>query len=231
MHHSDVLIVSHGSPSDPEPQQRFIRRLAEAVGARTGMRVRGATLASPGALDAAVADFRHPRVFPQFMTDGWFVSVNLQNRLEQAGLEGWTTMTPLGLSSALPAMAARRLGAEMAAAGLPGGETVLVIAAHGSPSDPRPAEATRRFAESAVFKELFAEVRVGYVDEEPALAAAATVDGPALVLPFFAARAGHVLTDLPEALEAAGFTGPVLPPIGTWPGIPLLICEALRAGG
>ena len=74
----------------------------------------------------------------------------------------------------------------------------------------------------------FKAVRTGYVDEAPSIEEAASVEGPALVLPFFAARAGHVLMDLPEGLEAAGFDGLVLPPIGTWDEIPQLIAQHLR---
>ena len=222
------LIVSHGSPSDPEPQERFIRRLAERVAARTGLDVRGATLAKAGALEAAVAGLETAWVFPHFMADGWFVSTNLQNRLKQSGLADWTTLTPLGLSEALPDLAARRLEAVLDEQGLSRGETTLVVAAHGSPSNPRPAEVTRAFAAQMQETGLFAETRTGFVDEDPSIEEAATVSGPAIVLPFFAARAGHVLMDMPEALEAARFDGPVLPPIGTWDAIPLLIFEICR---
>ncbi|MDU8941838.1 CbiX/SirB N-terminal domain-containing protein [Ovoidimarina sediminis] len=224
---TEVLIVAHGSPSDPEPQERFVARLAERVGARTGAMVRGATLAKPGSLEAAVAGMRAPQVFPHFMTDGWFVSTHLQTRLETAGLADWVTLTPLGMSAALPELAARRLRAEMAEAELPESRTTLVVAAHGSPKDPRPARATEAFAKALKATRLFREVRAGYVDEAPSLEEVATVEGPAIVLPFFAARAGHVLMDLPEALEAAAFEGVVLPPIGTWDNVPLLICETL----
>ena len=220
------LIVSHGSPSDPEPQERFIRRLAERVAARTGLDVRGATLAKDGALEAAVKGLNAPWVFPHFMTDGWFVSTNLQNRLKKTGLADWTTLTPLGLSEALPGLVMRRLQVALDEYDLPRGETALIIAAHGSPSNTRPAEVTRDFAQHLHASGLFSETRVGFVDEDPSIEEAATVTGPALLLPFFAARAGHVLMDLPDAVTAAAFAGPVLAPIGTWDAIPLLISEA-----
>ncbi|WP_338547850.1 CbiX/SirB N-terminal domain-containing protein [Roseovarius phycicola] len=225
---TELLVVSHGSPSDPEPQERFVRRLATRVGARTGADVRGTTLAKPGALEAAVSGFRAPMVFPQFMTDGWFVSTNLQNRLAKAGLTAWTTLTPLGLNANLPDLALRRVRAEISTLGVPEQDTTLVVAAHGSPSDPRPARATEAFVSALKADGAFHNVRVGYVDENPSLEEAASVDGPAIVLPFFAARAGHILEDLPEALDAAGFTGPVLPPIGAWDEIPFLIAALLQ---
>lgn len=229
-HGPDGVIVAHGSPSDPEPQERFIRRLAERVAARTGRDVRGATLAKPGSLAAAVAGLSHPWVFPHFMADGWFVATHMQNRLRDSGLGAWTTLTPLGLNDALPALALRRLDAELVAHHLPKRDTTLVVAAHGSPSNTRPAEVTRNFAAKLEAEGFFRDVRVGFVDEAPSIEEAASDTGPALVLPFFAARAGHVLMDMPEALAAASFDGPVLPPIGAWDAIPLLISRATSEG-
>lgn len=225
---TEVLIVSHGSPSDPAPQEAFVRDLAWQVAHETGAEVRGATLAADGALEAAVAGLSVPVVFPHFMADGWFVSTNLQNRLSRAGLKDWTTLAPLGLLPSLVPLARRRVVAEMATAGFVPADCTLVIAAHGSPSNPRPAQATERFARALRDGSGPGALRLGFVDEEPSLADAARVRGPALVLPFFAARSGHVLMDLPEALEEAGFTGPVLPPIGIWTEIPALISAAIR---
>ncbi|MCB1372036.1 MAG: cobalamin biosynthesis protein CbiX, partial [Rhodobacteraceae bacterium] len=70
-------------------------------------------------------------------------------------------------------------------------------------------------------------VRVGFVDEEPRLAVAARLPGPALCLPFFAARNSHVEVDLPEALAEAGFPGPILPPVGTDAAVPRIIADGL----
>ena len=225
---TDVLIVSHGSPSKPDPQERFVQQLAERVAQVSGAVVRGATLAMPGALEAAVDSMSTPLVFPHFMADGWFVSTNLQERLAKTRLSGWMTLPPLGLASGLPELALRRLASELRAQDLPKGKTVLIVAAHGSPSDPRPARATETFARALQTSGVFSAVRLGYVDEEPSLVSAASLTGPAIVLPFFAARAGHVLMDLPGALDEANFTGPVLPPIGTWSEIPQMIAALLK---
>lgn len=228
---TDVLIVSHGSPSDPDPQEQFIWSLAGAVAKSSGAKVRGATLAKADALDDAVRGLRSPMVFPHFMADGWFVSTNLPNRLGRTGLRDWRMLPPLGLLPGLPALASARLMAEMQSLGLPSGQTTLILAAHGSPSDPRPAEATRAFATALEASGLFCEIRLGFVDEEPGLQTAAKGPGDAIVLPFFAARAGHVLEDLPEGLSAAGYDGAVLEPIGIWEEIPALISETLLSQG
>ena len=78
----------------------------------------------------------------------------------------------------------------------------------------------------------FDRVITGYVEEAPFLQdVAGDIDGPALCLPLFALSAGHVTGDVPEALEAAGFDGPLLPPIGAVPQVPALIARAVRRQG
>lgn len=225
---TELLLVSHGSPSEPEPQEDFIRALAGKVADWTDRTVRGATLAKKGALEAACAGLARPQVFPHFMADGWFVSTNLPKRLAASGLTDWTMLPSLGLQPELGEVAIRRLSAELERLGVAEADATVVVAAHGSPSDRRPAQATERFAGALQATNRFGNVRVGYVDEKPSIEEAARTAMPAIVLPFFAARAGHVLMDLPEALEAARYDGPVLDPIGTWDEIPALIAAAAR---
>jgi sirohydrochlorin ferrochelatase len=83
--------------------------------------------------------------------------------------------------------------------------------------------AARFLADSGLFR----EVRTGFVDQAPFLADAARIDGPALCLPFFASRAGHVGVDLPKALAEAEFPGPLLAPIGADAEAPGIIAAAL----
>jgi sirohydrochlorin ferrochelatase len=40
-------------------------------------------------------------------------------------------------------------------------------------------------------------------------------------------QAGHVDDDIPEALQQAGFRGPLLPPLGAHPVVPELIARAI----
>lgn len=226
-----ALLVSHGAPSAPAGQEAWLAGVAAAVAARLpGWDVRSATLADPNALGrSAVAVAGRPvAVFPQFMSDGWFVSTHLPERLAEAGFSRATVCTPLGLLPGLAGLCLQRARAAAMAAGMDLPETRLLIAAHGSPSDPRPASATRRVAEAIAETGTFAGVHLGFVDEAPEIAEAARLDGPALCLPFFAAKAGHVTGDLPEALAKAGFAGPVLEPIGTDPEVPAMIAAALR---
>ena len=71
---------------------------------------------------------------------------------------------------------------------------------------------------------------MGFVEEPPFLADMAFDLGQkAICLPFFAAKGGHVLDDIPEALNLADFKGVALEPIGCAPGVAALVARALSA--
>ncbi len=223
-----ALLVAHGSPSDPTPQEEALAALAEAVSKHLpGWRVRAATLAAKGALEAAVAP--GAVVYPLFMSDGWFVSTELPRRLAAAGVTDAHVLPPMGLDARLPALCARRAMEAAVAAGLEVAKTTLILAAHGSPKDARPARAARAAAQAIAALAPFRSVTACFVEEPPLLAEGLAAAGPALCLPFFASRAGHVTGDLPEAVAAARFGGPVLDPIGCDPEIAAMIAETLKA--
>ncbi|WP_212524742.1 CbiX/SirB N-terminal domain-containing protein [Actibacterium sp. MT2.3-13A] len=225
----EALIVAHGQPGDPAPAEAEIAALARRVGAELpGWRVRGATLAAPGALEAALgACAAPPLVYPLFMTDGWFVTSQLPARL---GNRAGRVLAPLGLDPALPALAAGALTQAARARGWASRESRVIIAGHGSGRSRNSARATEGFARALAALTDFADIRTGYVEEPPFLRdAAAGMGAQALCLPFFAARRGHVIDDIPAALEAAAFAGDILDPIGLHPGVPALIARALRA--
>lgn len=224
----EALIVAHGAPADPAPQEVALAALAAAIAARmTGWRVRGATLAAPGALEAALAGLVAPVVFPFFMAEGWFTGRELPRRLAAAGAGGLRRLRPFGTLPGLVALCREAARAGAAAAGIDPGGATLILAAHGSAvsrTSTLTAEAT-----AAALRETagFARVVTGYIEEPPFLADAAAGARPGVCLPFFALAAGHVTGDVPEALARAGFTGPLLPPVGADPAVPGLIAAAL----
>ena len=232
-HPPAALIVAHGQPSSPEgPEARIAAFAAEVAAGLPGWRVAGATLAAPGALARAVGTLgsEAPVVYPLFMADGWFVKSLLPKRLAEAGAPGARLTAPLGLDPGMPALLA---GAALAAAkahGLTPAETGLLLAAHGSPSNTRPREVTEALAAALAPLIGFREIRTGYVDEAPGIdEAARALAAPALCLPFFARTGGHVLEDLPEALAAGGFTGPLLAPIGEDPAVAAMAAASIAS--
>ena len=104
-----ALIVAHGQPSDPEPAEADLARLAAQVAALLpGWTVASATLAAPDALRRALAALGpEGRVFPLFMAGGWFTRVHLPARLAAAGAAGWQVLEPLGCDPALHDLAVR----------------------------------------------------------------------------------------------------------------------------
>lgn len=225
-----VILVAHGAPSDPQPQEAVMARLAKAVGALLpDHTIDAATLACPDALEEALRRSPSPAViYPFFMAEGWFTKRELPRRLTAAGHAGLRCLAPFGVDPALPEMMARTAEDSAVAAGLTLSDATLLLAAHGSRSPGRSADSTYAMAEEMRQRTGFARVTVGFVENAPYLAEAAQGLGPAICLPFFALSAGHVTGDLPDALEKAVFQGPLLPPIGEAEGVPALIAAAIR---
>ncbi|TDK48801.1 sirohydrochlorin chelatase, partial [Antarcticimicrobium luteum] len=185
-----------------------------------------ATLAAPGALAAALARLAPGgAIYPFFMADGIFVRKTLPARL---GGHPARVLAPLGRDPRLPALAAQHLEEACATRGWKAAEVALLIAAHGSARGPRAAAAARDFGAALVALWPGRGPLYGFVEEIPFLADAARgLPARSLCLPFFAAEGGHYREDVPQALQAAGFTGPLLPPLGQHPQVAALIARTL----
>ena len=227
----DALILAHGQPSDPAGPEAEIAALAGRVAADLpGWRVEGTTLAAPGGLEGALDRLDRPLLFPFFMADGWFLRRALPDRLAAAGRPDLPRTLPFGLLPATEDLAAAILDRALAARGWAAADTTLVCAAHGSGRSAAPAQAARATTAALAARLGFGDSGTGFVEEAPFLAEALAGTGArALCLPLFVARWGHVLTDLPEAAETAGFRGAMLPPLGTDAGVPALIARTLAA--
>ena len=226
----EAILVAHGSPADPVPQEAVMKALAVRVAMfRPGWAIRGTTLALPGALEETLSRLHKPLIYPFFMAEGWFTKVNLPRRLTAAGAEALSILPPFGVDPLLPGLMAEAATEAAATAGYSPGETQLLIAAHGSKVSRNSSDSTYAMAEALRRSTGFAQIHCGFVEEAPFLAEAATGLGRAICLPFFALSAGHVVGDVPEALEEAGFDGPLLPPIGEHPQTAPLIAKALLA--
>lgn len=214
-----AVIVAHGQPSDPAPQEAVLHRLAEVVAALTPeLEVRGTTLAAPGALEAACADADDLIVYPFFMAEGWFTRRELPRRLEAAGVAAWQ-LAPFGTERDLPTLIEQALV---------GADRVL-LAGHGSARSATSSDTLEAVAACLRASGRYSAVATGYVEQAPWLAEAARDLGRGTCLPFFALSAGHVTDDLPAALTEAGFDGPLLPPIGEHPAVPALIAASLMS--
>lgn len=220
-----ALIVAHGQPSDPAPAAAELADLAAKVGAYLpGWQVESATLAEADALPQALARLGAMGVvYPMFMAGGWFTNVHLPERLAAAGGSGWQITAPFGLDDAVQDLAVT-IAQE---AGLGAGGSLL-LAAHGSFRSPAPSAVAQAMAARIGNALGLARADAAYIDQNPRLAEAVGFGEGALCLPFFAAKGGHVIDDLPMALAQAGFAGRVLEPLGLDPRVPGLIAKALQ---
>ena len=226
----DCVIVAHGSPSDPAPQQAAVTALAARVAALLpGWRIRCATLASPGALAEALEGLETPAIYPFFMAEGWFTRRELPRRLAELGHQG-KQLRPFGLDPDLPDLIARIVIGAAEEAGIEPDSSDLILAAHGSAVARRSKDSAYAMAETLRRRTLFWRVRVGLIEEPPYLRDIAETACVGLCLPFFALRAGHVTGDIPEALSAAGFRGPLLAAVGEHPASASLIAAAIARG-
>jgi sirohydrochlorin ferrochelatase len=224
--HRTALIVAHGQPSEPAPAIAELAALASRVADHLpGWRVLSATLADEGDLRAVIAAAAGAplTVYPLFMADGWFTQVHLPARLSAAGSGRVTMLDPFGLDPAVQALTVR-----LARAAEASGATGLLLAAHGSSRSPAPARVAKAMAARIRTETGLDPVAAAFIDERPRIAeVAASLPAGAACLPFFAARGGHVIDDLPAALAEAGFAGPLLPPVGLHSTVPALIAAAL----
>ncbi|MCE6960111.1 cobalamin biosynthesis protein CbiX [Cereibacter sphaeroides] len=221
-----ALIVAHGQPSDPGPAAAEIAALAGKVSAHLpGWHVASATLAEPEALARAIASAAAPGiVYPLFMAGGWFTRSNLPRRLAAAGGAGWRIAEPFGTDPAVADLVVTMAREALAEAPAP----AILLAAHGSFRSPAPSDVARAMADR-LSRDLGLPCEAGFIDQEPTISSVARRMPGALCLPFFAARGGHVIDDLPAALEEGGFAGRVLQPVGLDPRAAALMARAIRA--
>lgn len=215
---NQALIIAHGQPSDPEPAERALRAFAGKVQSHApDLTVHSATMAActpaAGAVEAALARLDDSDVvYPLFMAKGWFVTSALPKRL---GTWGGRILDPLGVDPDLAGLAAKTLRMTIRQQGWAEQQTDIVLAAHGSGRSRNPSQVARAFADNVRALIDVASIRVGFVEEAPGIEEAATGTGTrSICLPFFACQGGHATQDVPQALDAAGFTGQRLPVLG-----------------
>jgi len=223
-----ALIVAHGQPSNPAPAEAALKKLAGQVNLRLpDWEIGSATMAAKGALQHAT--IRHPSaaIYPLFMSDGWFTGTALPKRLVERDQND--LLSPLGMDSGLPAIALEVLTHQLVAQNWKMSKTCLIIAAHGGRNSKNPAKAAHKFTDAIKGISNFADVRLGFIEEQPELSDVAVNAGEhAICLPFFASNGLHVLDDIPTALKTAGFEGVLLDAIGHAAQIPDLIARSLK---
>ncbi len=153
------------------------------------------------------------RVFPFFMSEGYFTQTAIPKAFSGAGQV--TIHRPLGavggvadLVAAIAREGALRLGHAPA-------DVTVVLAAHGSASNTHAHTAIDRLRSALAAREEFASVSTGYLEEEPFIEAVLQETAcPTVAVGMFAGEGLHSAEDLPRLLgNASGadciYTGPV----------------------
>jgi len=223
-----ALIVAHGQPSDPEPPELWLAEFASKVASLLpDWQIRSATLAKPASLENQARGLDDGAlVFPMFMADGWFVGRVLPRRLGDQNLR---ILPPLGFHPDLPDLAATLIRGHFQHQGWTEADTHLLLAGHGSAKGDKAALSTRNFAEALAERLPEIDIIQGLIEESPFIFDAARDLGTtAICLPFFALEGGHCKEDIPNALDAAGYQGLRLPPLGHAGALPALVARALK---
>ncbi len=168
----DALIVAHGAPADPAPQEAVLQALAAATAPHlpAGWRIRGATLAAEGALEQALDGLHDPLIYPFFMAEGFFTGTLLPRRLAEAGITYARQTPPFGVDPALPDLMARVALEAAHEAGITPASSALLVAAHGSKVSRTSADSTHAMVAALGPLTGFNRILAGFVEETPFLA-------------------------------------------------------------
>ena len=230
-----VLIAAHGGRDTGGHSNEGILRLAESVATLLGdVRVGVGFIGGSPALDAAIELLAvlDIIVYPLFMADGYFGSTVLNRLLEGAGRmrQGSITILPaLGLDPALADLVVAEAAAAVTLQGMLVEQVTLVLLAHGSRRSRNSASATEQVATRARAHQLFADVRVSFLDEPPSLEKTASkFSGPVAVVGLFSGEGlhgGHDAMRLMAQVERKDviYVGNA----GSFPGLEKLIATAV----
>ena len=175
-------------------------------------------------------------VFPLFASSGYFTRDRLVQLLDEANHQTREirVLSPLGLDPGLPDVVVALARQTARKQGVAPGACTVICLAHGSRRNSASREATELIARKIESKGLFLGVRIALLEERPFLAeAAASVEGPAIVVGLFSGEGMHGARDAPRLTAELGrddivFAGV----IGGAPGIEDLVArsigEALR---
>ncbi|MCB1377873.1 MAG: hypothetical protein KDK89_05830 [Alphaproteobacteria bacterium] len=150
------------------------------------------------------------RLFPLFMSDGYYVREAIPNRLGiRDGIDALghhvTIETPLGLLPELPGLLIQASLAVAANAGLQTNATTLLLVAHGSENSPHSAEMARDLRDRMAAENLFRDVVVSYLEEKPFFAdQLMACPRPTIVLGLFAGGGMHATEDVRGAVAELG---------------------------
>lgn len=232
LHDFALLLAAHGERRDGAGNDGVALLAADLVRRNVAEEVAVGFIKGIPAIDEAVRALASPTVlvYPLFLSDGYFNRVRLPQLLAKAGgARRVRLLDPLGLDPRLVAIVADQARAAAGAAGFAEEDTLVVLLAHGSSSDPASRQATEQMAGRLGRQARFRAVRSAFLEEPPSLAeAVASFAGPAVVVGLFAGEGRHGAADVPQLMRELGrdrvaFAGN----IGVFSGLSDLVAAAV----
>ncbi len=209
-----LVLAAHGSRRDPEANALVAARAAQL--ARRGVAdqvVAAYHQGSPSftsALDSL--DAERILVVPFFTSEGYYTRRVLPQALRQSARfdpHRVRQTPPLGVHPAIADLVARRARAVAAEFGLPLERTLLIVAGHGTGRHRQSRGATLALARALGERQVAAEARAAFLDDEPPIEAvlASAPGRHVLVIPFLIGGF-HATRDLPRRLGLGHGTAP-----------------------
>ena len=228
-----VLIAAHGERrpgADNEGVFRIARALADrglvsemAVGFINGV---------PSIRDAMESlAARRIIVYPLFASSGYFTRDRLVQLIDEANHQSreFQMLPPLGLDLGLPDLVVAFAGRAARKQGIAPRACTIICMAHGSRRNSASREATEQIAHEVANRGAFQGVRTAFLEERPFLnEAAASIDGPAIVVGLFSGEGMHGAKDAPRLISELGRDNIVFAGvIGCAPGIEDLVARSV----
>ncbi len=230
-----LLIVAHGDRGGTE-DNRLALSVAERLretGGYAGVAV-GYVRGHP-ALQEAAAELgaARLRVYPLFMSDGYYVKKAIPERLG-VGEEGAPEVRiepPIGVHPDLPGLLADAAARTVREAEKEPTDHNLLLVAHGSSKSSASADAAAAVGDEIRAQGRFREVTLAFLEEPPFLDdALASAAGPLCVLGLFVGQGMHGGEDLPRAIRSSKRDDVVLAPaLADIRALADLICAELAA--
>lgn len=205
-----LLLVGLGSERFAEPGD-LLRAHADRLRALNLFReVEAGCIAGEPVLAAVLARITAPvvHIVPYFMSNGHLVKTFLPKSLAQAAATYTGQMQlhdAVGEHRGLADLVAHRAARKARAMGIDPASLTLLLIGHGTLLNPASREATRRHAVHVAARNIFADVRIAYLDEAPEISVDLLRDLPAPtgVLCLFATQGMHGGEDVPRLIAAA----------------------------
>jgi sirohydrochlorin ferrochelatase len=231
-----AVLASHGDRAGAE-RNRLLATHAKTVHSLTNLSIvtagvlKGEPTLEAALSQAAASGVREVFVYPLFMSDGYFTTTVLPDRIRTAGFENSAhLLPPLGLDPHIADLVQADALETSLRTGLEPRASRLLVVGHGSKFGPASAQATQVVADSIARSGIFASVATAFLEEPPFLET--ELEGardPTIVAGFFFGDGMHAGEDIPAAIDRTGAHAVYAGPVGRSARIPALIAAAVLA--